>query len=58
MAKDKKATDGQLNFVLVRGIGDAFVKTDIARDDVAAVLDAATIDDIIINDSIINKVMT
>jgi 3-dehydroquinate synthase len=53
MAKDKKATNGQLNLVLVRGIGDAFVKTDIAREDVAAILDAATI-----NDTTINKVIT
>jgi hypothetical protein len=39
--------------VLVHGIGDAFVKTDIAREDVAAILDAPTIDD-----ATINKVIT
>ena len=38
MRQDKKVRDGQLTFVLVRGIGDAFVSRDVATDDVAAVL--------------------
>jgi 3-dehydroquinate synthase len=48
MAKDKKNTSDQLNFVLVRGIGEAFVKKNVAREDVTAVLDAATIDEVLI----------
>ena len=47
MIKDKKTTNGQLNFVLVRGIGDAFVKKNVAYDDVTAVLDATTIDEVL-----------
>lgn len=46
MTKDKKATDGQLNFVLVQGIGDAFVKKDISRDDVRAIFNAANINEV------------
>ncbi len=58
MTKDKKASDGQLNFVLVRGIGDAFVEKGISRADVKAVLDANTMNDSIMDDSIMNEDMT
>jgi len=33
MAQDKKVERGQLTFILVNGIGDAFVSRDVARDD-------------------------
>lgn len=32
MAQDKKVVDGQLRFILARGIGDAFVTADVPRD--------------------------
>ena len=38
MAHDKKAKDGTVAFILVRGIGDAFVTRDVAMDAVRAVL--------------------
>jgi 3-dehydroquinate synthase len=38
MAHDKKVKDGTLTFVLVRGIGHAFVARDVAMDAVRAVL--------------------
>ena len=38
MGQDKKVRGGKLTFVLVRGIGDAFITADIKRKDVAAVL--------------------
>jgi 3-dehydroquinate synthase len=41
MRKDKKVAGGRLTFVLVRGIGKAFVTQDVAPDDVAAVLERA-----------------
>lgn len=41
MAQDKKVADGNIPFVLCRGIGDAFVATDVAIADVRAVLEAA-----------------
>lgn len=34
MAQDKKVRDGRLTFIMVRGIGDAFVTRDIAAPDV------------------------
>jgi len=34
MAQDKKVRDGRLTFIMVRGIGDAFVTRDIAAADV------------------------
>lgn len=34
MGQDKKVRDGQLTFIMVRGIGDAFVTRDIAAPDV------------------------
>ena len=40
MAHDKKAKDGRLTFVLVRGIGKAFVTTDVPPDSVRKVLAA------------------
>lgn len=38
MAQDKKVIDGRLRFVLVRGIGDAFVAEDVPPDAVRTVL--------------------
>ena len=41
MAQDKKVIDGRLRFILARGIGDAFVTSDVPRDAVRDVLDEA-----------------
>ena len=41
MAQDKKVVDGQLRFILARGIGQAFVTADVNPDDVRRVLDDA-----------------
>ncbi|KEO51877.1 3-dehydroquinate synthase [Thioclava pacifica] len=41
MAQDKKVLDGKLRFILARGIGDAFVTSDVPRDVLAGVLDDA-----------------
>jgi len=41
MAQDKKVVDGRLRFVLARGIGEAFVASDVPPDAVREVLDAA-----------------
>ena len=41
MAQDKKVVDGQLRFILARGIGDAFVTADVPTDAVKSVLDDA-----------------
>ena len=41
MAQDKKVIDGQLRFILARGIGEAFVTSDVPRDTVIAVLEDA-----------------
>ncbi len=41
MGQDKKVLDGQLRFILARGIGDAFVTSDVPRDTVRAVLQDA-----------------
>ncbi len=38
MAQDKKVVDGRLQFILARGIGQAFVATDVPRDAVRSVL--------------------
>ncbi len=38
MQQDKKASQGNLTFVLTRGIGQAFLSRDVKRDDVMAVL--------------------
>jgi 3-dehydroquinate synthase len=38
MAQDKKVVDGKLRYILVRGIGDAFVASDVPSDAVRAVL--------------------
>ncbi|QYX55584.1 3-dehydroquinate synthase [Roseovarius sp. SCSIO 43702] len=38
MAQDKKVIDGKLRFILARGIGDAFVTSDVPRDAVRNVL--------------------
>jgi 3-dehydroquinate synthase len=41
MGQDKKVIDGQLNFILARGIGQAFVTSDVPRDAVLSVLEDA-----------------
>lgn len=41
MGQDKKVVDGQLRFILARGIGDAFVTGDVPRDNVLALLQDA-----------------
>jgi 3-dehydroquinate synthase len=38
MAQDKKVVDGQLRFILARGIGQAFVTSDVDRADVVTLL--------------------
>ena len=38
MAQDKKVLDGQLRFILARGIGQAFVTSDVPQEAVKAVL--------------------
>jgi 3-dehydroquinate synthase len=38
MAQDKKVVDGQLRFILARGIGQAFVTSDVDRADVITLL--------------------
>jgi 3-dehydroquinate synthetase len=39
MAQDKKVRDGKLTFILVRGIGDAFVARDVDAGRVRAFLE-------------------
>ncbi|MBM1688409.1 3-dehydroquinate synthase [Sulfitobacter geojensis] len=41
MSQDKKVVDGQLRFILARGIGQAFVTSDVPRDVVLGVLQDA-----------------
>jgi len=41
MGQDKKVVDGRLRFILARGIGQAFVASDVPGEAVRAVLDAA-----------------
>jgi len=41
MAQDKKVVDGRLRFILVRGIGQAFVASDVPGETVQAVLSEA-----------------
>lgn len=38
MGQDKKVVDGQLRFILARGIGQAFVTADVPRDLVRTLL--------------------
>ena len=38
MGQDKKVVDGQLRFILARGIGDAFVSKDVPGEAVLSVL--------------------
>jgi 3-dehydroquinate synthase len=38
MGQDKKVVDGQLRFILARGIGDAFMTADVPADTVLSVL--------------------
>ena len=39
MAQDKKVVDGKLTFILVRGIGKAFVNRNVEQDKVREFLD-------------------
>lgn len=41
MGQDKKVLDGKLRFILARGIGDAFITSDVPRDAVLSVLEDA-----------------
>lgn len=41
MAQDKKVVDGQLRFILARGIGEAFVTADVPREMVRTLLEDA-----------------
>jgi 3-dehydroquinate synthase len=41
MAQDKKVVDGRLRFILARGIGEAFVASDVPAEAVKGVLDEA-----------------
>ncbi|WP_170331314.1 3-dehydroquinate synthase [Ruegeria arenilitoris] len=41
MAQDKKVIEGQLRFILARGIGEAFVTSDVPREAVISVLEDA-----------------
>jgi len=41
MAQDKKVVDGQLRFILARGIGDAFVTSDVPQEAVLTLLKEA-----------------
>lgn len=41
MRQDKKVVDGRMTFVLARGIGEAFLTTDVSEDDLAAFLNDA-----------------
>ncbi len=41
MGQDKKVVDGQLRFILARGIGSAFMTSDVPRDAVMSVLEDA-----------------
>jgi 3-dehydroquinate synthase len=41
MGQDKKVLDGKLRFILARGIGDAFITSDVPKDTVFQVLDDA-----------------
>lgn len=38
MGQDKKVLDGKLRFILARGIGEAFVTSDVPRDVLKTVL--------------------
>ncbi len=39
MGQDKKVQSGEITFILLRGIGQAFITRDVNRDDLGAVLD-------------------
>jgi 3-dehydroquinate synthase len=41
MGQDKKVVDGQLRFILARGIGQAFVTSEVPAEAVLSVLNAA-----------------
>ncbi|MBU2533687.1 MAG: 3-dehydroquinate synthase, partial [Alphaproteobacteria bacterium] len=40
MGQDKKVQDGQLTFILARGIGDAFITRDVSRERVRGFLES------------------
>ncbi|NQV54923.1 MAG: 3-dehydroquinate synthase, partial [Rhodospirillales bacterium] len=42
MSQDKKVRDGSINFILARGIGEAFITNEVSDADIRAVLDRAT----------------
>ena len=39
MGQDKKVVAGQIRFILARGIGDAFITSDVPRDEVLQLLE-------------------
>ena len=41
MGQDNNVLDGKLRFILARGIGDAFITSDVPKDTVLRVLDDA-----------------
>ena len=41
MASDKKVKDGNITFILARGIGGAFIANDVILNDVRRIVDAA-----------------
>ena len=41
MMRDKKVIDGQLRFIMARGVGDAFVTSDVPREAVDSLLEDA-----------------
>ena len=41
MGRDKKVKDGRMTFVLVEGIGRAFLSQDVAKEDLMATLEAS-----------------
>ena len=41
MQKDKKVADGRITFILVRGLGEAFITRDVDPAEVTALLSAA-----------------
>ena len=43
MGQDKKVLDGKLRFILARGIGEAFITSDVPPDAVRSVLKDALI---------------
>ena len=44
MGHDKKVEDGKIRYILLKGIGKAFISKDVPQDVLAAVLDGASVD--------------